>query len=460
MLRKDKTAIVRIFYDLIKADSVIDEKELIYFSSMKKKYAIETEDEIAAQSMTFEEAITIIANTKYDLKKELFSDCKSMTISDGFCDRTEALLLIALYFVWNDKNEDKAQVISIQKKLMDIDPSQVIYIESEFDKNINQELIERYRHIICEFSVTGFHLIYIPEVIEHYKNTSDELFQQLVHFISPERNLIGLENLIKHIRNLSSTEFTKDVLCNKLKLERLRDVSPSFLIKIGDTSVNNSLTANYLQIIIDRNVTDVVINFVDVFSSFLSNNQISLNDKEDSNGQFIYQGFYKQLLDIYLLKHNIQSRLIIDFVHTQISLPDINRNLMNLHRKEKALYVLILLETPHGGICFNYPSSKVKLTSYDLKIKEIKKKYCFLYELFGGDNHMVPNIELPEIRRPMISGIRRTWSALESELYHVSDYNINKDDYGFFKVNINYNLLFFRDFKNTTDTSLDKFIFK
>lgn len=60
MKNSEKTAVVRIFVDLIKADRIIDTGEMVFYDEMRKKYNFVQENEVAATAMSFSEAISIL----------------------------------------------------------------------------------------------------------------------------------------------------------------------------------------------------------------------------------------------------------------------------------------------------------------------------------------------------------------------------------------------------------------
>ena len=56
--------------------------------------------------------------------------------------------------------------------------------------------------------------------------------------------------------------------------------------------------------------------------------------------------------------------------------------------------------------------------------------------MFGGDECKAPNIEITEIRLPMISLLKKQLSKLGEVLYHVDDYIIHRNIYGNYAVSI------------------------
>lgn len=90
----EKTAVVRVLVDLIKADRIIDTGEMMFYEAMRRKCGFSQEHEVAALSMSFSEAIAVLRCSDRAIRTALLSDCASATVSDGFCAHSETLLLI------------------------------------------------------------------------------------------------------------------------------------------------------------------------------------------------------------------------------------------------------------------------------------------------------------------------------------------------------------------------------
>ena len=95
MKKEEKIAICRIFTDLIKADGIIDSGEMRQYAMLRDRYGLCKEEEIAAANITFADAVNTLSDSEKGLRMDFFGDCADMTISDGFCARSEALFLIA-----------------------------------------------------------------------------------------------------------------------------------------------------------------------------------------------------------------------------------------------------------------------------------------------------------------------------------------------------------------------------
>ena len=431
-----------------------DDQGMEWLSAIKERYNITKEEEAEASKQTFAGAVSTLATADKKDRDMFLNDFDDLALSDGFCAKQEALLMIALYYALTDDYIDTSEVISIESPLIHIEDTQIIYIESRKDERYNEEIEKDYRQISKEIKVSGFSFVYIPYIIEHYKNTPFPLFQQIVSFLAPHLAEDIVADLIQHLTTMSTPEFCKDQLCNKLGMSSLRETNPSLLIKVGDTFANEKLFTNFLKIEIHDTVLQTVQKFLDRFMEMQSSDTIVIKNIEESAGQFLYHGFYKQLFDIYLLRSSIRSTVLVDPYKESITLPELHTPINGLHRREKALYTLFLIESAHGGVNFNYPESSNQINAYNKRMKQIQEKYNIIYEWFGGESGKAPNLEQPEIRRPMISCIKRCINKIDDILHHADDYTVIKNSFGHFCINLEEDLLFIIDSKTGEKTPL------
>lgn len=437
----EKTAIARIFADLIKADRIVDTGEMECWRNICHKYAIDKDVRIEAKEMSFSEALNVICNSGVQgLKEDLLGDCRSMTVSDGFCAHSEALLMIALTTILESEQPFCGEVISIPKASFNIDIATALYIENEFDPETNEAIIAHYRSIFKEFQLAGFHFVYIPKIIDHYRNTDPTLFKDILSFLAPTMSETGLDNTYKSLMKMTTGIFCKDLLCNKCGITELRNTMPSLLIKIGNSFVGEDQYANYLKIDGDEDIVKTVQTFVDRFSEMLSSDVFIVNTSEERDNQFHFHGFYKQLLDIFLVRRNIRSAILLNPYKEEIFFPDIDSKAVGLHRRERALYALLLCQGA-DGINFSAPKSSDALAKYNRRMKRIQQRYSTIYEMFGGEKEAAPDLSAPEIRRPIFSCLKRSIKNLQA-LYNPDDYNITKSDDGSYSVNVEPELVY------------------
>lgn len=441
MQRIHKIAIARIFADLIKADRIIDAGEMEYWEKICQKYSINKEIEIESLQMSFAEAMDAICTSGVlGLKEDFLEDCRSMTVSDGFCAHSEALIMIALVLMLDSEQPFNAEVFSIPRASFNIDVATALYIESEYDTETNDAICKNYRSLFKEFQLAGFHFVYPPKIIEHYQDTDPKLFHQILLFLSPSMSEVGIENAYRSLMKMTTGVFCKDLLCNKCGITDLRNTFPSLLIKIGNSFVGETSYANYLKIEVDEDILSTVQTFIDRFCEMLSSDVYVVNTSEERDSQFHFHGFYKQLLDIFLIRKNIRSHILIDPYKEEIIFPDVDAKANGLHRRERALYTLLLC-CGKDGMNFNQPKSADGLAKYKKRIEKFQARYSTIYSMFGGESEAAPNLSVPEIRRPIFSCLKRSLKNIPS-LYNPEDYNITKNRDGVFSVNIDDNMVY------------------
>ncbi len=434
MKQTEKASIFRIVSDLIKADAILDTREIEFLDSIRGKYSIRKEDEILAASLTIADAISCLCESTINLKHDYVTDFIKVVMSDDYCAREEALLLVTLRICLTIKTELYPKVLSIDTSSLYIEPTQILYVESEFDNDINWDINEHYREITSEIRLAGFDFVYLPKIAEHYRSISHNDLIRITEFLYPKAGIDSIEVLSKQIERLSTSEFCRDQLAGKLKVKEFSTVSPSLMIKIGDSIVNDKKIANFLLLELGNNVINSVRIFLDLFSEHY--HALRLSYLKEEHGRFIFTGFYKQIFDLYMLRRGVRSSVLVDTYRGEIRLPEADTKIENLHRREKALYALFLLESASGGINFTKPDNPRQLERYKKRMKAIQAKYTFIYLKFGGELEKVPNIEIAEIRLPMISLIKRQLTNLSDILFQVEDYTIQRNIYGNYSINL------------------------
>lgn len=440
MTKRQKISIARIFSDLIKADRIIDTGEMDCWERLCEKYSIDREAMTEAQGVSFAEAVeTICSAEEQGLREDLLGDCRSMTISDGFCAHAEALVIIALTMVLESSHPFRADVISIPKANFNIDVATALYVESDFDTMVNEAIVKDYRTIYKELQLAGFHFVYIPSIIAHYRRTDPGIIRGILSFLAPNLSPDGLDTAYSSLLEMTTGAFCKDLLCNKCGIADLRDTYPAILVKIGTSYVGETPYANYLKIEADENITTGVRMFVDRFCDMLPSDLYIVKTSEERDSQFHFHGFYKQLLDIFLIHRDIRSRIVINPYRDEISFPDIDAKAQGMHRRERALYALLLCQGGEG-LDFNPPGRAGSLERYNRRMERMQRLYTMIYGMMGGESDMAPDLRVPEIRRPIFSCLRRSIKGLHG-LYNPDDYNVTKNKDGVFGVHVEQSLV-------------------
>lgn len=434
----ERIALIRVLSDLILADRVIDAGEMEYYAALKAEFRLSRDEEVEARQYTLAQALEVLSEADDELKADVIARCRRLSVSDGFCDRTEALHITAFERVF----AAEGAVYSFPKHLFNIPDACLLYIESDPDDEVDNFISSHYRQIFSELRLAGFEFIYIPHIIDHYRHSDITLVDRIVSFVAPKLTQEGRKASIERLLDMDTAEFTKDILCNKLGMSQLRGTAPSLLLKIGASYVGDEIWSNYLKIDIDEaDVVGVVRRLIDDFSAMLySDVAIVSSDREHAN-QFLYSGFYKLLLDTHLLRRNVRSRIYVDPYKGKVYFPDIDVS-PKLHRREKALYTLMLQRSLSGrGVNFTPPSNACEMTNFNKRMASLQKDYSRIYAAFGGDSDKAPDLTDSDLRRPMLSLINKQISMLKDVLHNADDYLISKDADGNYFVHIDSELV-------------------
>lgn len=435
MTKAEKRAVARIFSDLIKADRIVDTGEMECWQRLCAKYVIDREAQMDAQTISFAQAVeSIVRADQQGLREDLLGDCRSMTVSDGFCAHSEAMLMAALTLALCPDSDFGVEVISIPKSNFNIDIATALYIENEYDAEVNEAIRHGYRTIFKELQLVGFHFVYLPSIIDHYRRTDPGLFRRILLFLAPGMSEEGLDNTCRSLLRMTTDVFCKDLLCNKCGITDLRDTYPALLFKIGTSFVGETPYANYLKIEVDGNITATVQSFVDIIAGMLSSDVFVVSTSEERDNQFHFHGFYKQLLDIFLIRRNIRSTIVIDPFKDEIFFPEIDARATGLHRRERALYALLLCQGAEG-LYFSAPANVSQFAAYERRMRRVQERYAAIYAMLGGEPESAPDLTEPTIRRPIIACLRRSIKSLPA-LYNPDDYNVTKSATGVFSVQV------------------------
>lgn len=445
----ERAAITRVLIDLIKADKVIDSREMDLYRELKTKFSITRHDEVESYGITMSKAVQIIKEMDSSIISDLLGTFENMTISDGFCAREEALLMLMLHFCLGEENLD-CDVISTIIEESWFDERQVLYVESHHAKEINFAISSNHRSISRELKLCGLDFVYLPQVVHHYITTPRDLLNEVVTMLSPSLSENAIAELLTKIKLFKTDTFCVEQLHRKLGFVELSDTSPALMFRIGQSRVKDSIYTNFLRIELTPDVLDIVQKLVDTFLSYNGSDRIIVSHKKDEKGSFLYNGFYRQIFEILLLQKAINCHLLIDVLRGSISFPEIDVALTSLHRKEKALYTLFVYEAltssiknengviiQNGGINFNPPVLSKQLESYNRRMSLLQKKYNKIYEAFGGNSKTAPDITNSDIRLPMISGIKRAIKKYSEKIYDADNFIINRDKNGIYSINAN-----------------------
>ena len=441
MNRIEKISVARVVSDLIKADSVIDSREMQLFSVVKSSKGLNKDCLCDARFITFADAVNNLSCLEVEDREDLMNLFKKITLADGMCNKDEALLMIALMYCLEGENEASMVHVQVPQQGLQLKNSQVIYVESSFDAGINEVISDNHHQIENAMRLAGFDFAYIPQIAKTYRETPSELFHDVLTFLTPNLNPKELEKIHNQISSMTTIQFCKEQLNGKLHLPGMTDTYPALLVKVGETVSESSIFANFLKVDIEGDVLEEIKHFIYKFTSMMNAEYSIIKNVYNDSERFIYSGVYKQIMDLCLMKENTKSTILIDPMTQRIRFPEINEEL-KVTRSEKALYILILAESITGGLNLNRPTTASQMKKHDERMAKLMKKYGEIYKCFGGDSNDVPNILDYTIRNPKISKINKCITKLEKKLTFPDEYRILRDNNGLYKIAADSSLIY------------------
>ena len=213
MKQIEKVAVVRVIHDLILADGILDTREMDLLDRLYSDYGVKKTEILLADECTLAEAMKVLSEADEDLRHKLLNDCMLISMSDNICAREEAMLMLALRSCLTQNMASRDSVISVRgNQRINLEPFQVLYVESEYDEEVNASIGEQYREICTELRLTGFDFVYLPQIASNYQKMSDEALLKLGYFLYPQVSDERLRVIIMQLRELSTARFCREQL--------------------------------------------------------------------------------------------------------------------------------------------------------------------------------------------------------------------------------------------------------
>ena len=316
--RIQKIALARVISDLIEADFIVEESEMNFFEKIiSKDYFNISEAMLAAgKKMDWAQAVSLLKELGPRSRSEIFKVLKDLSLSDGECATLEAVQIFAIEQVL----EFGAEVYSIPATETHIDNMKVIYIENEAATSINEAVKNNYEFIRAGFASIGFDFVYIPFVVNDFKNIGSDYLQKVIRYMMPSAAEKKILHICNELQNMTTAKFCRDLLYKKLNIPII-DAQPSLLIKIGESDLVNQYDtndgertrhANFLQIALSDDVLNCTNRIVSRYRSMVSK-AIAIQNRVDGQ-KFVYYGFHRSLFDLIAYGHEQKDcKLVFDF---------------------------------------------------------------------------------------------------------------------------------------------------
>lgn len=307
MTKEQRIAISRVISDMIKADSIIEESEILDMKRMMIEYSLSHNDMEQARQMKFSDALSILKELPSKARQQLVERVYGIARSDNECAPREALLLIALHYCLIDEERGKSKatrpmVLSCVTGESSLNDQYMVYIESAYNEIRNREIEQNFRLLVTLSRLCGFNFIYIPRMVTEFRSMKSEYVLDVIRYMSPSLDDAFIRNVYDRLCNMTTVEFFNNVLYERLQVRVPIDIGPSLLINIGTSvvpycSVGGPVQyyTEFLCLPLSGNVLSEVDGLLGQYQSRVSVRQtISLGDGQ---GQFKYFGFYKALFD-------------------------------------------------------------------------------------------------------------------------------------------------------------------
>jgi len=401
--KKDfRVAAMRLFREMIFADRIIDNNELLYLEAFSRPYhadekivaygdsvlyrfGISTEDVLDSETYSLSEAFCFF---KYLREKEIkffgsegalaefygnrevkdkykvyltinfVSAFRVLSNCDGDCDLAEARLCTILNYVLR---KEKSFAFSNVNQHFRFSKHELMYFNpnsSESDESFRQEASKISRRL----ELFGMHFVSLP-VIKKELLAKEPTLQQLLNFVYPNLFVKAGDNesevfkqsridlVINAIGQISDTLFLSHVFGDK-SVTKLK--SPFVLIKVGRSTINiggKKARTDTVDDFVCIPLDDSIAKFCDEFTDdvLVIAQSIDSSIQLNADKPIVIKGFVKTILDyaVFLASYEIEE-IIIDTANSAISfggiIPDVK-----IPARSLATYLVIAAVTAING---------------------------------------------------------------------------------------------------------------
>lgn len=416
--RTHRVALAKLIIDLIDADFIVDEGELVCLERIISKGYLNISNPMLqeARGVTFAKAISVLSDLDEKTSIEIVALLKEMSLSDGKCVSCEAAIILAIEYALTHK----AQVFSVPSNGMRMDVLTTIYLESTNDsKDFKQSDYIGLRSLL---ETIGWKFIYIPEIVSDFNHLDVSYLKRVVRYMIPTVSDKAVESICENLCGMTTERFCSEVLYKKVGVN-IKCPKPSLLIKIGESytldmhasdDYNMTGYSNYVLVPIESQLKTTIDSLVGKFKSMVCDYVPNLY--VDTKGKFFYSGFHRSLFDVIAFgKDKIECKLVIDLknVKTPICFVGINDDSkvfpLLLSPQEATLYILIIQESISGqGLDW-----REQLPDDDRHL--IMEKYNKIYSQLGSGRKTTHYKD-----RTHINHIKNRLKALESSVVNIN----------------------------------------
>jgi hypothetical protein len=314
-----------------------------------------------------------------------------MALADGVCVSREAMLLIALRYMLGIERDDTTDEIRIDSRRdvhiiscptgdNTITNQYVIYIEGRHNEAVHNDINQNLELCVLKLRQWGFEFIFIPALIEKYRNMNEAYVHDVIRFMAPDLPEQRVDTVYHRLINMTTDTFCNQVLAEKLHVEEIKKSVPSLLINIGTSvipidSQSGSFESytEFLSIPITTDFMEQVNEFLNLYCKLVSFTPVvSPIYVFDDQNYFRYSGFHKAMFDFIIKSEPKESDLVLHPYNSTFDFPQIASLRLVLSPQEAAFYKLVL-ECTYKHELGGLPTSYTKFQ------KDIEKLYRLIY---------------------------------------------------------------------------------
>ena len=502
-------AAARLFFDMINADGVIDDNEILLFEGigqhnlpndlnstsidlpylskeannlvrqggLRKKYGITIDDIQAANAMTTSSAIRILSQwqdheEKQEVKfypqtpyraKNVQNDLRLLSKCDRDRDVSEAKLLAIVGLCLNDgvPKDQRAIPVSYTEQNMRFARKEIIYLEGKYDEGVNRSIRQNRTYIESLLALYGYQFVYIPAIIDFLKKKDKiDLLKLIIMFSKPfyYKDEMRAEEFVKDLQGVTTADFTNS-FSREANLDM--DFPPSLLVKVKNSTIENvdeknqikrTNYADFIVIPVNDSVVDAVKRLPD---NILQHTDYMVSLVRKTHKEKLYsKGIHKTLIDyvVHRSSTNTVRRVVFDMREKEkyVDLVGVDGGRVKLQPKEFALYVtsLIYSISSSHGILKNEDSSD--------ECARVKDTFRELYEKSAESRDTLKNSNLYQslsvLKSNINTKIKGVRNLKETNRYCISNVG------NYLRVEINPNIVFVRNDKDNTEMLLIEWI--
>ena len=361
-----KNALAKVLSDLVQSDGIVNQGEIDCLNHVYKVLRITSANRQKATTLTLSQATQILSSLGNTEKIAVLKIVQNLSASDDTIDHNESLLITALFLaigiVLPEAEGIKASLVTLPSLNFDT-RNAVLYVESKYDENVNQQIEKQYDSISQMLHSSEREFFYLPKVMRDIQ-AKKSIFRNTLSYIEPTLSEEQLDIIDRDLCQLDSVALSKEIFLNYLNINGFNLGRPSFFFKIR--SARPSSHQEFLILEIKDEPLTTLQRFYALESNIANLKPDNLSEKElrflkkfelqnpkSTKDELQYTGFHKTIIDT-LLKYNGSHGISRLFVTTKgdLYLTDRNNTEVKMPALCKALYILFLLH--EDGISLNY----------------------------------------------------------------------------------------------------------